>query len=175
MRHADTVYVFCDRYMQKKTQDQINWIDLRKDPGQILNYNIKYSETPHGKKIKGGLNIWINEDTYNVAKYEIKRIIQTDHNSDKKIFFINKFLANYVKRHKYAVSAGLQLSELSKYASKLVRKKIAATDGREILHKLYQFDDKSIDKNLYLPNTNPFFDIRLNEERYFFFFSPYSM
>ncbi len=144
---------------------------MRRKSSVFCGYRIKYSQTIKGvgrnKTIKGGVSIYLSDATINEINAEIKSIIKSDWKLDYIIYKLNRTLANFVSRNRYAVSAGMQLEHINKQTQMMFRKIIAPTRGAKHIDKLYKIGTSSICADLHFIKTNPFWDTSTPEEPIF--------
>jgi len=160
--------VFIMSYKKGKLFDK-NFIDLRKEKGEVYSFIISCIEENN----KFYLEVKLDKDKYSELKAEIKSIIDSQANMSHKLFSINKVCGDFIEKYKYAYSSKIEFFELNRCIRKIVRRKIAPTLGPTCLKHLYIPSAGDLTNDLYMQRINPFWDLKIPQERYIQWWTPY--
>ena len=160
-RLGNEIWIFATEEIAEKIN--LPWKDLRNEKANALDYIIWYEEgviqKQRKKTVTGGLQIALQEKILQEIKNEAKAIAHHRSMSPKKKFFkLNELAKKFIKKHRFAVSAGMQFLEIGRIFKDLVRSKIAPTLGPEAIGKGFYPKPDDIDRSLYFKRFNPFFD-----------------
>ena len=145
--------------------------DLRKEKVKISDFVIFYEEF---KDKKGALQVKLDKDRYTELKAEIKAIIENRGITPQyKLFNINRVVGDFIEKYKFAYSDSLKFFELNRWIRRIVRRKIAPTLGPSCLKHLYLPGAQDLTNELFLQRTNPFWELKISEERYLQWWNPY--
>ena len=165
-RVLDNVFIMSNK---KSKLFEKNFIDLREEKGKVYSFIISCIEENN----KFYLEVKLDKDKYSELKAEIKSIIDSQANMSHKLFSINKVCGDFIEKYKYAYSSKIEFFELNRCIRKIVRRKIAPTLGPTCLKHLYIPSAGDLTNDLYMQRINPFWDLKIPQERYIQWWTPY--
>ena len=163
LRILDTYYLFGD----KRCAEEGDWIDLREQPIEILDFVIKYEKTRSGE----GVVITVNPTVIRDLMAEI-RVILEDSNAhpEYRLHLANERVRYFAYHVSGAKDAGRQLFDFDLWYTRKVRKILLPALPRA--SRRVELSRKYLDSKL-VRLFNPFYETSVDKNFFLQMFSPY--
>lgn len=175
-RLGDEIWIFATKEIAERVE--LPWKDLRKERSEALEYVFWYEEgIEHriGRKLVGGLQVALQDEILQAVRSEATTIAH--HRSidpHYKLHKLNELAMEFIRKHRHAVSAGMQFLAIGRVIKELVQAKIAPTLGPDVVKKGIYPGPENIDHQLYFRKLNPFYDPKEpSEEEYMLWWTPH--
>jgi len=163
LRILNIYYLFGD----KRCADEGNWIDLREEPVEILDFVIKYEKTRTGE----GISITINPATIRNLMAEIRAIIEDSKaHPEYRLHLANERVRYFAYRVSGAKDAGRQLFDFDCWYARKVRKILLPALPKAL--RRVELSRKYLDGKL-VRLFNPFYETHVDRNFFLQMFSPY--